>query len=181
MLNDSGVVAEVLAIHETYEAALVANDVAVLDQMFWHSADAVRFGVVESLYGFDEVAAFRKARPAIDLARTVLNRKVVTFGTDTAITTIEFDRNAGGTMRRGRQTQVWRRLEEGWRIVSAHVSFVLQPASYIDTASALVGLTIPPEYRAGVELNVNRSRAIAQPLLEFDLPESVEMAPVFQP
>jgi len=181
VINDPAVVAEVRAVHDEYETALVANDVAVLDRMFWHSGDAVRFGVVESLYGYEEIAAFRKARPAIDLARTISRRTVVSFGADTAVTTIEFDRISAGVVRRGRQTQVWRKLDEGWRIVSAHISFALQTANYIDAASALVGLSIPSQYRAGVELNVSRSRAIAQPLLEFDLPDSIEMATVFEP
>jgi hypothetical protein len=180
LINDPVVVAEVRAVHDEYETALVANDVTVLDRMFWHSGDAVRFGVVESLYGYDQIAAFRKTRPAIDLARTVANLTVVTFGTDTAITTIEFDRAAGPVVRHGRQTQVWRRFDEGWRIVSAHISFTLQP-SYMDAASTLIGLPIPTEYRAGVELNINRAAAIAGPLLDFELPESVEMARVFQP
>ncbi len=179
-INDPVVVAEVRAVHDEYETALVSNDVAVLDRMFWHSGEAIRFGVMESLYGYDEIAAFRKARPAIDLARTISNLKVVTFGTDTAITTVEFDRKAGSVVRHGRQTQIWRRFDEGWRIVSAHVSFTLQP-SYMDAAAALVGLPIAAQYRAGVEVNINRAAAIAKPLLEFELPETVEMAGVFHP
>ena len=180
-VNDPAVVAEVRAAHDEYEVALVGNDIPVLDRMFWRSSATVRFGVVEALYGFDEVAAFRRARPPIDLARTTTNVTVLTFGRDTAVTTIEFDRSTAGVARHGRQTQVWRRFEDGWKVVSAHVSFAFQPPKAIDTAAALVGLTIPPELRAGVELNVTRARAIAQPLLDFDLSESVEMAGVFQP
>lgn len=179
--NDPAIVAEVTAAHQAYESALVGNDIAVLDGMFWHSADAVRFGVAESLYGFPEIAAFRRARAAVDLARTVTRLRVVTFGRDTAVTTIEFERRAGDVVRHGRQTQVWRRLEEGWRIVSAHVSWAAPAVHYADVASALIGLPIPPEYRTGVDANVARARTMAQALLAFPLEETVAAAPVFRP
>jgi hypothetical protein len=97
-----------------------------------------------------------------------------------AISTIEFDRKAFGAMRQGRQTQVWRRFAEGWRIVSAHVSFTFEDAT-VDQLGALVGLAIPAEYRAGVETNIARARAIAQAVLDFPLADTVESAPVFQP
>ena len=179
-INDHDVVAAVTAIHHEYEAALVANDVAVLERMFWRSPDAVRFGVREALYGSGEIDAFRRGRPAIDLSRTVSNLKVVSFGSDMAISTIEFDRRAFGAMRHGRQTQVWRRFDEGWRIVSAHVSFTFEDGA-VDQMGALVGLPIPPSYRAGVETNLARSRAIAQAVLDFPLDDTVESAPVFRP
>jgi hypothetical protein len=37
--------------------------------MFWASPYAMRYGVTENLYGTDEIEAFRKARPAVGLAR----------------------------------------------------------------------------------------------------------------
>lgn len=180
-LNDAAIVAEVRAVHDEYEHALVTNDVAVLDRMFWHSPHALRFGVMESLYGYEEIAAFRKSRPAIDLARTVSNLTIVTFGRDVAVTTLEFDRVAFNAPRHGRQTQVWKRFHEGWRIVSAHVSFAWETGAYVDAASALIGLSIPRDLKPGVALNVTRAQTIAQPLLAFDLPDTVEMAPVFEP
>ena len=178
-INDPVVVAEVAALHEAYEAALAGNDVEKLTGFFWDSALALRFGVAESQYGADEILAFRKARPAIDLARTVSHLKIVTFGADTAIVTIEFERSMAGAPRRGRQSQVWRKLPEGWRVVSAHVSLV--PAPSLQEAAALVGLTIPEEYREGVRRNIERSRIIAQPLLDLPLGPGVETAPVFEP
>jgi hypothetical protein len=179
-INDPEVVAEVSALHHEYEAALVGNDVAVLERMFWQSPDSVRFGIREALYGSEEIGAFRRGRPNIDLSRTVTRLKVVTFGRDMAISTIEFDRKAFGAMRQGRQSQVWRRLAEGWRIVSAHVSFTFEDAT-VDQLAGLVGLPIPDAYRAGVEINLARARGIAQAVLDFPLPETVESAPVFQP
>ena len=107
------------------------------------------------------------------------NVRVVTFGSDCGIVTLEFLRKTGGLERHGRQTQVWRKFESGWKIVSAHVSFV--PSSYLEHAAALVRLPIPEQYREGVRINIERSAVIARPLLEAALDELTESAPVFQP
>jgi len=178
-INDSAVVAEVAALHDAYEAALVSNDIEKLTGFFWDSSLALRFGVAESLYGADEIRAFRKARPAIDLARKVFNLRIVTLGEDCAIVTIEFARVTSGVPRYGRQSQVWHKFPEGWKIVSAHVS--LAPALYADEAAALAGLTIPEALREGVRQNIERSRTIAKPLLEIPLGVAIETAPVFEP
>jgi len=180
-LNDPSVIAEVTACHQEYEAALVGNDVAVLDRLFWQSDHAVRFGATESLYGAAEIAAFRLGRPAVDLARTVSAFTVVSFGRETAITTIEFDRPIAGIAMPGRQTQVWRRFDEGWKIVSAHVSYVWDRHGAMHAAAEFLSFSIAPGHRAGVQANLSRIREIAQPLLDFPLGEHVEAAPVFRP
>ena len=41
---------------------VTTNDVAVLDELFWDSPHAIRYGAVENLYGFDQIKAFRAAR-----------------------------------------------------------------------------------------------------------------------
>jgi hypothetical protein len=120
------VVAEVTAAFERYEAALVANDLATLDALFWASPKTVRYGIAENLYGIAAIRAFRAQRPPLDLAREVLRRVVTTFGRDLATTAIDYRRAASG--RRGRQMQTWVRLPEGWRIVAAHVSLLPEPA-----------------------------------------------------
>jgi hypothetical protein len=58
----------------------------------------------------------------VNLARTVKRLDIITFGRDFGSVTLEFERTAGGKTISGRQSQVWVRLPEGWRIVSAHVS-----------------------------------------------------------
>ena len=50
--------------------------------------------------------------------------EIVTFGTDFGSITLEFERDTPNGIVRGRQSQVWVRLPEGWRIVSAHVSIL---------------------------------------------------------
>jgi len=121
-INDPGTLAELTELYPRYEKALVENDVETLTAMFWASPLAVRLGVGENLYGVEEIEAFRKGRPAVGLARRVVRLEIVTFGTDYGSVVLEFERDGAAGLVRGRQSQVWVRLEEGWRIVSAHVS-----------------------------------------------------------
>jgi len=93
--------------------------------------------------------------------------------------TLEFLRVFRGLHRKGRQSQCWRKFDDGWKIVSAHVSFMAE--SYLDHAAALVALPIPGEFREGVQVNLDRSTVIAQPLLDYPLSEQTEMAAVFEP
>ena len=179
MINHPDVVATIAKLHEEYEAALVSNDVVKLVRFFWDSEYALRFGVSESLYGAREIEAFRKNRPPFDLQRTILRTQIVTFAEDTAVVTIEFSRSIQGSPRYGRQSQIWRKFDSGWKIVSAHVSFV--PVSYMDQASALVGMPVPEPFRSGVQANLDRVAVIAKPLLDYPIPDSVEAAPVFVP
>jgi hypothetical protein len=120
--NDPEIVAELQALYPKYEAALVANDAETLTRMFWASPHAMRFGVTENLYGIEEIDAFRKSRSPANLARTVRRLDIITFGRDFGSITLEFERTLNGKMISGRQSQVWVRFPEGWRIVSAHVS-----------------------------------------------------------
>jgi len=120
--NDPDTVAELAAIYRRYEAALVTNDAETLTEMFWNSEHAVRFGAAENLHGYEEISAFRRARPAVNLARTINRLDIVTFGRDFGSVTLEFSRQVDGSTVSGRQSQCWVRFSEGWRIVSAHVS-----------------------------------------------------------
>jgi len=121
-INDPEVVAELRQLYPLYETALVNNDVETLTKMFWASQYAVRLGAGENLYGVEEIEAFRKSRPAVNLARRTIRLEIVSFGKDFGSITLEFERDTAAGIVRGRQSQVWVRLDEGWRIVSAHVS-----------------------------------------------------------
>jgi hypothetical protein len=123
-INHPDVHRELSALYPMYEKALVENDVETLTRMFWASPLAMRFGAGENLYGFDEIEAFRKARPAVGLARKVVRLDIVAFGLDCGSVTLEFERETPAKTVRGRQSQVWVRLPEGWRIVAAHVSML---------------------------------------------------------
>ncbi len=126
-INIPEIVAEVTAAHDRYEIAVTSNDVAVLDELFWDSPHTLRFGATENLYGYDQIAAFRKARAADNLARDVRKVTITTYGRDYATTNVEFTRAT--TERIGRQSQTWLRTDEGWRIVAAHVSLMVPTAS----------------------------------------------------
>ena len=121
-VNIPVIVAEVEKAFARYERALVTNDVAELDALFWKSPHTLRYGATENLYGYDAIRAFRTARPATGLARTIVRRVITTYGTSFATANIEFVRE-GGT-RSGRQSQTWVRMPAGWRIVAAHVSLI---------------------------------------------------------
>ena len=121
-INDPETLAELAALYPQYETALVTNDVDTLTRMFWASPHAMRFGVTENLYGIDDIRAFRKGRSPINLARTIRRLDIITFGKDYGSVTLEFERTVDARTVLGRQSQVWVRLPEGWRIVAAHVS-----------------------------------------------------------
>jgi hypothetical protein len=117
-INAPQVLAEVNESFQRYQDAIIANDIAVLNELFWDNARTLRYGVGENLYGHAAIAGYRSARNPAGLARVETKRVVTTFGRDYATTNIEFTRSG----RIGRQSQVWVRMPEGWRIVAAHVS-----------------------------------------------------------
>jgi hypothetical protein len=123
-IDDPATLAEVKARFEAYETALMTNDVAALDDFFWPSKLALRFGVGESLFGFAAIAAFRAARGGSP-QRRLQNTQITCFGQNHAVATTEFLRN--GERRTGRQSQVWVKFPQlGWRIVSAHISLAAE-------------------------------------------------------
>lgn len=125
-INQPDIVAEVAAAFAEYETALVTNDVATLDKLFWNSPHTIRYGGGENLYGYDEIAAFRSGRSSTNLMRAQVKPQITTFGTDFAVANTMFTRDtAPGKI--GRQSQTWVRTEEGWRVVSAHVSVIADP------------------------------------------------------
>jgi hypothetical protein len=126
-INHPETLAEVQAVFARYEDALVTNDVAVLDELFFAAPTTIRYGSGENLYGIDEIRAFRLARPGTGLERR-LDRTVITcYGRDMAVASTLFRRRiAPGKV--GRQMQTWMRTEAGWRVVAAHVSVIDEPA-----------------------------------------------------
>src|SRR5689334_19286251 len=162
IVNDPDVIAELRVLHEEYEKALVNNDVEKLTRFFWDSPLALRFGVRENLYGAEEIETFRKMRSPIGLDRQISNVKIIAFGSDCGVVTLEFSRGKSGNVPKGRQSQVWRKFPEGWKIVSAHVSLMYD--SYADQAAGLIGIHIPSHLREAVIQNVERVGQIAAPL-----------------
>lgn len=121
-LNIPDIAAEVRAAFDRYERALVANDTAVLDELFWDSSLTIRYGMGENLYGIEAIRGFRTGRPAVDLDRTLAGTTITTFGRDFATASTLTRKTGSG--KTGRQMQTWVRTERGWRVVAAHVSFL---------------------------------------------------------
>jgi hypothetical protein len=122
-INLPNIHAEVKALFDQYEDALIHNKIDILDNSFWNNPLVIRYGMNENLYGFDEIAAFRAARPSKGLLRSISKTVITTFGNDLATANTLFERDTvPGKM--GRQSQTWVRTPEGWRIVSAHVSLI---------------------------------------------------------
>ena len=138
IINEPETLREVEAAFARYETALVGNDVATLDELFWRDGRTIRYGGGENLYGFDAIQAFRAARPADGLARTLERTVITTFGRDLATCSTLF-RRASAPGKVGRQMQTWARLPEGWRVVAASVSVIADPdASALADAGQLL-------------------------------------------
>lgn len=119
--------AEVEAAFAEYEQALVTNDVAALDRLFFERPTTIRYGIAENLYGYGEIAAFRAARSPVGLARVLDRTVITTYGRDFAVASTLFRRDSvPGKI--GRQMQTWVRTADGWRVVAAHVSMIAEPA-----------------------------------------------------
>ena len=132
-INLPEVVAEVLAVFERYEAALLANDVPVLEELFWRSPHTTRYGVAENLHGWDAICAFRRGADRRPFRRARHGTIITTYGRDFATANTEYRRE--GQDRPGRETKTLLRTGAGWRIVSAPVSLLGEPTPNDDRES----------------------------------------------
>jgi len=121
------VVAEVRAQFDRYERALMSNDVGELDAIFHDDPRTIRYGGGENLYGAAAIKAFRGARSAVGLERTLSKTVITTYGRDFAMASTLYDRPSSGE-KIGRQMQTWVRFADGWHVVAAHVSLIDPPA-----------------------------------------------------
>lgn len=121
-INIPDVVAEVRAVFDRYEAALQANDIPVMEEIFWNSPLVTRYGVGENLYGWDEISAFRRSGRLGRFRRDLVNTVITTYGRDFATANTEYQRH--GEDAPGRETKTLMRTPDGWRIVSAHASLL---------------------------------------------------------
>ena len=126
VINNLQALAELNQAFDLYEDALVHNKVDVLDALFWDSPHTLRYGAKENLSSYDEIKAFRVARPSAGLSRHILQRHIVTVGTHMGVRNVTFVRSS--EPRVGRQSQTWVKFDfdfsNGWRVVSAHVSWM---------------------------------------------------------
>ena len=123
-VNIPEVVAEVRALFERYEQALIDKNVEVLDATFWDSPHTIRYAFSEHGYGFAQIHAHRVARPpGPGIKEKRIRLEVLTLGRDLATVNLEF--KVRGQDAIGRQSQTWVRFADvGWKVISAHVSAV---------------------------------------------------------
>ncbi len=121
-INRPEVVAQVREVFLRYEAALQANDVPTLEELFWNAPETTRYGVGENLYGWPAISAFRRSGKLGRFTRTLINTVITTYGSDFATANTEYQRD--GEASPGRETKTLIRTPEGWRIVSAHASLL---------------------------------------------------------
>ena len=121
-INDPAVVAEVTALFEVYEQALIDKDVDVLDNTFWNSPRTIRYAMHENGYGFDEIHQHRVGRKAGPGIKEVRRRQeITTLGDSFATVNLEFKVRDQDEV--GRQSQTWVKFPDlGWKVVAAHVS-----------------------------------------------------------
>jgi hypothetical protein len=120
--NIPEVVAEVRALFERYERALVDKNVDVLDATFWNSPHTIRYALNEHAYGFAAIHAHRVARPpGPGIKEKRIRLEILTLGRDLATVNLEF--KVRGRELIGRQSQTWVRFPDlGWKVIAAHVS-----------------------------------------------------------
>jgi hypothetical protein len=130
-VNRPEVMAQVCAAFVEYERALVANDIDVMNDLFWHAPQTVRYGIAEIQHGGDAVRAWRALCEPVAPSRRLHRTVVTTFGTDYATVSTEFTNDTTPLL--GRQMQTWARIgtssdgRHGWKIVAAHVSMIPPP------------------------------------------------------
>ena len=121
-VNIPEIVDEVTEAFNSYEKALTENDVEMINHLFWNDRKTLRYGPNGTLISHEALANFRRNRPTKGVQRVLKNTSIVTFGRDCAVANTEANyKNVPGT---GRQSQTWVRTAGGWKIVSAHVSFL---------------------------------------------------------
>jgi len=122
-VNRPDVVAELTAMYDRYETALMADDRSVLDVLFWNSPTTIRYTTTNQ-NGYDAIKADREAtsRGGGAIKREIRRMTVTTYGDAYGTVNVEYFRPS--SQRHGRQSQVWVKFAEGWRVVSAHVSLL---------------------------------------------------------
>jgi hypothetical protein len=130
-VNKPEIVAEVTAAFVEYERALVDNDVELMNALFWHTPETVRYGIAEVQHGGEAIRAWRASAQPVPVSRRLYRTVVTTFDSDYATVSTEFTSDATALL--GRQMQTWARVGEagethrGWKIVAAHVSLIATP------------------------------------------------------
>ncbi|CAN5359914.1 hypothetical protein BH11ACT5_BH11ACT5_22840 [soil metagenome] len=110
-----------------YERALMANDLAALDELFAPGPSTLRGDAAGILVGHDAISDFRRGRGGAP-AREILHVEIRELTDATALVIAITAPATGG---RGQQTQLWQLVDGAWRVSAAHVSL---PAPAVNAA-----------------------------------------------
>ncbi|MFJ4220415.1 AtzH-like domain-containing protein [Curtobacterium luteum] len=168
-----------------YEAALLADDVAVLDELFAPGPDTIRGDAAGLLVGHERISAFRSARGGV-ATRRIGRTELRPVGDDGVLVVAESWFDGGG---RGLQTQLWQRgprADDGtagpWRIAAAHVTG--RPAAFDRSVWRVLGDPLvpgdpdPEAPLAGVRVAVKDLFAVRGQVVGAGNPEYERTAPV---
>ncbi|WP_426593319.1 AtzH-like domain-containing protein [Cellulomonas sp. McL0617] len=103
---------------DAYERAILADDLAVLDDSFAPGPSTLRGDHAGLLVGHDAIRAFRSGRGGV--APRTLDRIESRWLADDCWLIVATSRYVGGGT--GLQTQVWQLADGRWRITAAHVT-----------------------------------------------------------
>ncbi|GAB7005131.1 hypothetical protein JCM18899A_26040 [Nocardioides sp. AN3] len=158
-----------------YEQALAAGDAGVLARLFAPAETTLRGDADGLLVGQDAIAHSLSGAGA---QRRLVQTHVQTIDDDHALVVAVTEHAPGG---RGQQTQLWARLDDGWRITAAHVS---DPSPAIDrriwriVGDPLVPGSDPDGPLAGETVAVKDLFALAGQRIGAGNPEWLRHAPV---
>ena len=110
--------ADLLDAFRRYEAAIMSNDLDVLDAAFAPGPSTMRGDPAGLLVGHHAISAFRGTRGGVP-ARVIERVEYRPLGEDAALI-VSVSRFAGGGT--GLQTQLWQRIDGEWLISAAHVT-----------------------------------------------------------
>ncbi len=120
----TAVAAEIRAAFYAYEAALTQNRLQEINSFFFSSDKTARFGAAENehQYGFAAITQARLRRGSVsNPKRKLVKVHVCALTADVGVAHAEY--LPEGVDAIGRQSQTWLRSDDGWKIISAHVSF----------------------------------------------------------
>lgn len=159
-----------------YEQALAAGDAAALAGLFAPGGTTLRGDADGLLVGHDAIAG-SLGEPG-PLPRRLVQTHVQTIDDEHALVVAVTEPASGG---RGQQTQLWARLDDGWRITAAHESGAapaLDPRIWRIVGDPLVPGADPDGALAGESVAVKDVFAVAGQRIGAGNPEWLRHAPV---
>src|SRR5438552_4082267 len=106
-------VEDVRACFLAYESALVAGNVAELNDWFIDDSRVIRFGIADEQWGAEAVRQWRRTALPVAPGRALVDTDVVLWSEHVAVVTTLI--RYPGTAEIGRQSQTWIRIDGDWR------------------------------------------------------------------